>query len=876
MNYTTEYIRKKFLNFFLKKDHIIYPGSSLIIENDPSILFTNAGMNQFKNIFLGYEKPIYKKISSIQNCLRTGGKHNDLENVGYTSRHHTFFEMLGNFSFGSYFKKKAILYAWELLTSKKWFNIDENKLLVTVYKNDEESYKIWRKIIGLSKKKVIKIKNINNIKNKSDNFWKMGKYGPCGPCTEIFYDYGKKFKNNSIKSKKICEQRYLEIWNIVFIQYNKLPNGIFERLHTPSVDTGMGLERISSVLQNVRSNYDIDIFKNIIQSIIKNNKIKNKNKKSLQVISDHIRSSAFLISNNVLPSNEHRGYILRKIIRRAIRHGRALGIKECFFYKLVPTLITNMGSSGKILSNNKKKIEKILKIEELKFSKTLNYGLKLLKYESKNLKNKKLDGNFVFYLYDTLGFPIDLTKDFCKEKKIKIDIKTLKNKIKKRNKFSKTQEIYKNKKIFINIKKKTKFIGHNFNQCYSIVKKIYKKYKSIKKIYKLNKGKIILDKTPFYPESGGQIGDVGIIKSKNGIFKVNKTKKYGNLIIHYGEVISGKIKKNDIVISKINIKKRKLIEKNHTSVHLLNSALKIILGKDITQKGSLIKPYKIRFDFTYFKNLNFIKINKIENLVNKFIRKNIKIKKFTTTFKKSQKKKIIFLSNKIYKKNVRVISINPFSSELCNGTHVNRTGKILIFKIISTKSISFGVKRITAVTYKKAFSYIQKKEKIIEKINKIINYKNSNLINQIKKIVKEKKEITTENKKIIKKYIYLKAKKISKKNIIIKNKNIIFKILNKEKNSYIKKIIDELQKKFQSIIIVLININKKIIFTIKISKNLTSIIQANKLLLLILKKINGKGGGNKNIAEGVGSFYKLDKKKINQIKKIIFNIIQNS
>ncbi|NIG99275.1 MAG: alanine--tRNA ligase [Buchnera aphidicola (Periphyllus acericola)] len=872
MTYTTESIRKKFLEFFKNKNHTIYPSSSLVIENDPSILFTNAGMNQFKNFFLGYEIPENKKISSIQNCIRAGGKKNDLKNVGKTSRHHTFFEMLGNFSFGDYFKKKSIIYAWELLTSKKWFNIDENKLLVTIYEEDIESYNIWRKIIGLSENKIIKTPN---KKNKSENFWKMGKYGPCGPCTEIFYDYKKNIKTNYLKKNKILQKKYIELWNIVFIQYNKLINGKYLKLKIPSVDTGMGLERISSVLQKVKSNYDIDIFKNIIKNIKKLNNVKQNNKKSIQVIADHIRSSSFLIASNIFPSNEYRGYVLRKIIRRAIRHGYSIGIKECFFYKLVPVLIKYMGSSGKLLKNNEKKIIKTLKIEELKFSKTLKNGLKLLKNEIKQIKNNKLDGNFVFYLYDTIGFPIDLTKDFCKEKNIKIDIETFKDEINKRKKISKEQKFNKNnKKIFISIKKKTKFKGYNFYQYKSYIKSIYKNYKLTTKINNFEKGKIILDKTPFYPESGGQIGDSGFIQSKNGIFKVSSTKKYGNFIIHTGKLISGKIKIKDKVVSKINFKKRKLIEKNHTATHLLNSALKKVLGKNVIQKGSLVNDKKIRFDFSYHKNLKVNELDEVENLVNKFIHKNKIVKIFFTNFKKAKKKKINFLSHKIYKKNVRVVSIKPFSCELCTGTHVKKTGKIFIFKIISEKSISSGIRRIEAITYKKAISFIKKQENNLEKIKKIVKNKNLNLILKIKKIVQNNKKIKKENKKILKKYILLKSKKILKKKYEINNKKIIFSTLYDESNFTILKIIDEIQKKNNSVIIILINISKIINLKIKISKNLISFFQANKILLLIFKKINGKGGGNKYISEGIIKYYKSKKKIIKKIKKIIFSIIK--
>ncbi|CAL4322580.1 Alanine--tRNA ligase [Buchnera aphidicola (Chaitophorus sp. 3695)] len=871
----TEIIRQTFLNFFKNKNHIIYPSSSLIIDNDPTLLFTNAGMNQFKDIFLGYKTTKDKKIASAQYCLRTGGKHNDLENVGYTSRHHTFFEMLGNFSFGSYLKKKSIIYAWELLTEKKWFNIDPNKLLVTIYEYDIESYKIWKNIIGLSNNKIISIKNKNNVQYTSDNFWNMEKYGPCGPCTEIFYDYGESVHGNIPGSKKDIGDRFLEIWNIVFIEYHKLPKKKFIKLKSPSVDTGMGLERISSVLQNVKSNYDIDIFRQIIQGIKKKFNISNKvNHKALQVISDHIRSSAYIIANNVFPSNEHRGYVLRKIIRRAIRHGRSIGLKKCFFYKIVPILIKSMNQANHILIHNKNQIENILKMEELQFSDTLNKGLKILKEEVKNLKNNILDANIVFYLYDTLGFPIDLTQDFCKEKNIQIDMNKLKKKIKKHKKLN-IQEKYQNKnKLSISINKKTNFIGYNFSKQKTIVKKIYIENKSINKINKKNKGQIILQSTPFYGQSGGQIGDSGTIKSKDGIFKVYNTTKYGNIIIHHGKISLGKIKKNTLVTAKIDIKKRKLIEKNHTATHLLHAGLKKILGENVLQKGSLVNEKKIRFDYTYFKNLSFKKIKKIEKTVNKYIQKNIKVISFTTKFKNAKKKKYVFLKNKIYQNNVRIISINSISNELCSGTHVSKTGEIILFKIINESSISFGTRRIEAVTYKKAFKETYKKEKKLNTIQKLIQSNDSDLIKKIQNILIMQKKLLKNNKNITEKLLILLIKKISKKYIKINNHYIFFYILYNEKNSYILKIIDQLQKKFQSSVIILINISKKIYLKIKISKKLSKIIPANTLILKIFKKISGKGGGNMNFSEGIINSSLSINKIIKKCKKLTFAKIQ--
>lgn len=872
----TAIIRQNFLEFFKKKNHIIYPGSSLIIDNDPTLLFTNAGMNQFKDIFLGYKDIQDKKIATAQHCLRTGGKHNDLENIGYTSRHHTFFEMLGNFSFGSYLKKKSITYAWELLTSNKWFNIDPNKLLVTIYEHDIKSYKIWKNIIGLSDDKIISIKDKKNIQYTSDNFWKMEKYGPCGPCTEIFYDYGKNTSGNIPGSKKNIGNRFLEIWNIVFIQYHKLPKKKFIKLKFPSVDTGMGLERISSVLQNVKSNYEIDIFDKIITGISKKFNIsKKENYKSLQVISDHIRSSSFIIANNILPSNEHRGYILRKIIRRAVRHGRSIGLKKCFFYKIVPILIKSMSNMNDLLIQHKKKIEEILKIEELRFSNTLKLGLQILKKETQNLKKNILSSDIVFYLYDTLGFPIDLTQDFCKEKNIQINTHKLKKKIKE-SKNSNIKEKYHNKnKLLISVNTKTNFVGYQNYKIHTTIKEIYINDRSVNKINKKNKGKIILESTPFYGQSGGQIGDSGIIKSKNGIFKVYNTTKYGNVIIHHGKIYLGKIKKNDLVIAKINIKKRKLIEKNHTAIHLLNSGLKKVLGKNILQKGSLVDEKKIRFDYTYFKSLTFKKIQKIEKFVNKYIQKNIKVKNFITTFKNAQEKKYVFLSNKIYTKNVRIIKISSISNELCGGTHVHKTGEIFIFKIINEKNISFGIRRIKAITYKKALKKIYKTEKKIKTIQKLTQSHNSNLVVQIKNILQKKEKILKDNQIIIEKWLTLLIKKISKNYIKIHNHYFFFHVFNNEKNQYILKIIDKLQKKFQSNIIILINFSKKIYLKIKISKKLTNIIQANKLIYTIFKKISGKGGGNLHFSEGIINSSLPVNKIIKTCKKLFLHKITN-
>ncbi|AAM67942.1 alanine--tRNA ligase [Buchnera aphidicola] len=875
MKKTTNEIRQSFLNFFKEKEHVIVPSSSLIPENDSTLLFTNAGMNQFKEYFLGQKKKFYPRVTTVQNCLRTGGKHNDLENVGYTKRHHTFFEMLGNFSFNDYFKKEAITYAWELLTSRKWFNIDKNKLWISVYEDDEETYKIWRDIIRIPCHHIVKIGSKNNSQYDSENFWQMGETGPCGPCTEIFYNYDDSNKSNDFLKDK--NESFIEIWNIVFIEFNRISKTKIVPLINKSIDTGMGLERISAVLQNVHSNYKIDIFQKLIQKISNFTEIKDLNNISLKIIADHIRSCAFLIAENILPSNEHRGYVLRRIIRRALRHGHKIGIKNNFFYKLVPSLIEIMGDSAKILRKKEKIIEETLKIEEIQFSQTLDKGLKILNAEIKKSTNKTISGKTAFYLYDTFGFPIDLTSDICSEKNIKIDFKGFniaKEEQKKRssikNKFYKDY----NKDIIIN--DTCIFEGYKKNKTKSLVKYIFIKNESVFLIYKGQTATIFLDKTSFYPESGGQIGDIGELYHKKSRFIVENTKKYGDTIGHYGKLISGKIIVNDSIYSKINHVYRNAIQLNHSATHLLHAALQKVLGKNAIQKGSLVSNTHLRFDFSYSGNINLSQIQNIENIINKKIRSNDLIKIKNLSLEEAKKKKAIALFDYKYQSSVRVVFIKDFSIELCGGTHTKRTGNIGLFKIIEQSSVSSGIKRIEAVTGQQAIDYLHIKDNDMQNISFLLKCQNSKITEKIKKIIIQVEKLEKKTDQLQKRENIYQIKKLSKKINNIKGINLLINTFTNYDQKSMKMIIDQLKKELKISIIIFINKNKNdFTVIIRVTKNLINYITALKIINIFIKKANGKGGGKKEIAEGGGMNIKKLPMILNYIKSWITIQLEN-
>ncbi|AHG59986.1 AlaS [Buchnera aphidicola str. G002 (Myzus persicae)] len=867
MKKSTNEIRQKFLNFFEKKRHVIIPSSSLVPYNDPTLLFTNAGMNQFKDFFLGQKKSNHPRIATIQRCLRTGGKHNDLENVGYTSKHHTFFEMLGNFSFGDYFKKEAISYAWELLTSQNWFNIPQNKLWITVYENDNETYEIWKNIIKVPPERIIRIGDKNNLKYNSENFWQMGDTGPCGPCTEIFYDYGAQILKNSLEFLENKNNRFVEIWNIVFIQFNRISKTKIISLPNKCIDTGMGLERISAVLQDVYSNYNIDIFQKLIKNISQYTIIKDLNNVSLKIIADHIRSCAYIIADNISPSNEYRGYVLRRIIRRALRHGHKIGIKENFFYKLVSNLISVMGDAGDILRQKQEKIEKILETEEIQFSHTLDKGLKILHSEIEKTHDHILSGKTAFYLYDTFGFPIDLTADVCREKNIKIDYISYESyKKKQREQSNIRKKFYKNYNEDIIVNNTCVFQGYKQYKVKSLVQFIFVKNVSVKKIMPNEDGIIFLDTTSFYAESGGQISDIGRLYNEESCFIVQNTKKYGKTVGHIGKLISGIIKVNNYLYSEIDRDYRHSIELNHSATHLLHAALRKIFGENISQKGSLVTDTHLRFDFSHHKSIERAQIQQIEYIVNMQIRNNILIKIKELNLEEAKKQQAIALFENQYQSIVRVVFINNFSIELCGGTHVKRTGEIGLFKIINQSSVASGIKRIEAVTGQKAIDYLHKKDNYLEDISLFLNCNSFYIKEKIKKLTVT---ITDLEKKIS---ILQEKENISHIKQLIKNidyvqdikfiKNIFYNYEHK----LMKKIVYQLKKELKNSIIILININNNhFTIVIGITKNLINDITAIKIMNIIMKETNGKGGGKKDIAEGGG----VNTKKLSIVLKNI-------
>ncbi|CAL4322378.1 alanine--tRNA ligase [Buchnera aphidicola] len=849
MKYTTNNIRNMFLKFFSENKHAIVPSSSLIPKKKTNLLFTNAGMNQFQDIFLEKKKYTHSTVTTIQKCLRTGGKHNDLEQVGCSDYHNTFFEMLGNFSFGKYFKKEAIVYAWTLLTDVNWFNISKNKLFVTVYIDDIETYNIWRDIIKISKDNIIKIGD-KKKKYESDNFWQMGDIGPCGPCTEIFFkNVEKKINIHDLSNKKIC----LEIWNIVFIQFNRINENTIIPLSSVFVDTGMGLERIASVLQNVKSNYETDVFKKIIQNICKTNNIKNKKHKSLNVIADHIRAAIFIIHDNVLPSNENRGYILRRIIRRALRHGIKLGIKNIFFYKLVTNVISIIDIKDIDLKNKTNYIENIIKQEELQFIKTLNYGLKLLKKKIKQSHKYPIDENTIFYLYDTLGFPIDLTKEIFNENNIIFDENKLNRIILNNKKNNKKLSNHININIF-NKNSESEFKGYTKNKTISIIKNIFINNQPKKKIIENETGIIILDKTPFFGESGGQKGDSGIIYHNESIFDVIDTQIFFNTILHIGKIRVGEIKVNHIVKTNIDLKKRINIQNNHSGTHLLNYTLKKLLKSSIQQKGSYINEKYFRFDFSYYQDINTEQIKKIENTINKYIQDNIEINTNYLTLQEAKLKNFVCLNNKQYPNIVRSVSIGNFSNELCKGTHSIRTGNLGIFKIIKNKNIAFGIRRIEAVTGMQAIKKIQKNIQYIKEIKLLLKTNIIDIVPKIKKLINTCDYLKKKNTILIKENIKYYKNKIIKNAVKIKNTNFIFNEIKKNKSKTLKILIDNIKQKIQSGIVILFYQNKKKnIFIASVTKDLIKKITAKDIINVIKKKTSGSGGGTNNIAECIGN-----------------------
>ncbi|OCG61590.1 alanine--tRNA ligase [Gilliamella sp. GillExp13] len=873
---STAEIRQNFLDFFRGKGHEVVASSSLVPHNDPTLLFTNAGMNQFKDLFLGVDKRSYTRATTSQRCVRAGGKHNDLDNVGYTARHHTFFEMLGNFSFGDYFKHDAIHFAWELLTSKEWFNLPKEKLTVTVYETDDEAYAIWEKEIGIPKERIIRIGDNKGAPYASDNFWQMGDTGPCGPCTEIFYDHGDHIWGGPPGSAEEDGDRFIEIWNIVFMQFNRHPDGTMEPLPKPSVDTGMGLERIAAVLQHVNSNYEIDLFKKLINDAANVIQTKDLENKSLRVIADHIRSCAFLISDGVLPSNEGRGYVLRRIIRRAVRHGHMLGAKDIFFYKLVKPLIDVMGSAAVELEKNRKLVENALKIEEEQFLKTLERGLSLLDQELTKITGKVLPGDIAFKLYDTYGFPLDLTADVCREKNITIDEngfnQCMEEQRKRARESSSFNVDYSN---VIKLDDKTEFLGYQATESSGKVIAIFKNGQKVENIHAGDEAIVVLDKTPFYGESGGQIGDKGLLTAANLEFNVFDSQKYGQSIGHLGQIIKGSLKVGDNVTAAIDVELRERIRRNHSATHLLQAALQRILGNHVHQKGSLVNDSYLRFDFSHNQAITPEQIIEIENLVNQQIRRNLPVDIELMPIDKAKDKGAMALFGEKYEDIVRVLTMGDFSIELCGGTHIDRTGDIGLFKIISESSIASGVRRIEATSGQNAMDLIHNESNLLTQIGQLAKSDKSVVLTRIEQLIDQTKQLERTIEQ-------LKAQKASQESAQLLNqcekindKHLLIAKLDNVEAKLLRTMIDDLKNQLKTGVIILAAVNDdKINLAAGVTNDLVNIVKAGDLVSQLALKVGGKGGGRPDFAQAGGMDLSALPEALSSVKKEISNKLQ--
>ena len=844
-------VRKTFLDFFKEKNHELVKSSPLIPQNDSTLLFTNAGMIQFKDVFLGAEKTPFKRATSSQKCIRAGGKHNDLENVGYTLRHHTFFEMLGNFSFGDYFKEDAIKFAWELLTER--YELPQEKLWITVHIDDDESEDIWLNKIGVPKERVNRL--------DEDNFWSMGDTGPCGPCSEIFYDHGSDFLGDPPAEGNESGDRYIEIYNLVFMQFDRDANGNMTPLPKPSVDTGMGFERITAVMQNTNDNYKTDIFDNLIKTIAKKLKVNDISDPSLRVIADHLRSSSFLLSDGVIIGNEGRSYVLRRIIRRALRHAYKLNTEENHILsKSANELIDNLGSAYPELIKNKNLIKDSLENEENQFSNTLRTGMSLLEEKLNSLKEKIIPGELAFKLYDTYGFPLDMTLDLAREKDLEVDVDEYENLMDNQRKRAKESSSFESLlPSSINLDKETNFLGYQQDVCEAQIRLIFKNGLEVEEV---DSGEclFITDKTPFYAESGGQIGDSGFIKADIGLARVKDTQKTGGYFIHFAEVEKGSFKKSQNVLMEIETDKRKKIVSNHSATHLMHASLRNILGKHVEQKGSLVNEEKLRFDFSHDKALTKKEIIEIENQVNEIIRKDIKTVVFESTYDEAIKLGALAFFGEKYGDTVRVLKIGgDFSTELCGGTHVKSTSEIKLFKIVSESSISSGVRRIEAVSNSLAEDLVGKLKNEIIELSKFLGTEVDNIPNKIKDLGIRLKKFQERFKKIEQKQnenLILSFKEDFKK---VNEMNVLVKRIDGINLSSLRGPLDSLKNSTGRAVIVLSGeFQSKAMIIASISKDLLDEIDARNLLKSCSKLLDAKGGGKEDFAQAGGG----DPKKI--------------
>lgn len=855
MSKSTAEIRQAFLDFFHSKGHQVVASSSLVPHNDPTLLFTNAGMNQFKDVFLGLDKRNYSRATTSQRCVRAGGKHNDLENVGYTARHHTFFEMLGNFSFGDYFKHDAIQFAWELLTSEKWFALPKERLWVTVYESDDEAYEIWEKEVGIPRERIIRIGDNKGAPYASDNFWQMGDTGPCGPCTEIFYDHGDHIWGGPPGSPEEDGDRYIEIWNIVFMQFNRQADGTMEPLPKPSVDTGMGLERIAAVLQHVNSNYDIDLFRTLIQAVAKVTGATDLSNKSLRVIADHIRSCAFLIADGVMPSNENRGYVLRRIIRRAVRHGNMLGAKETFFYKLVGPLIDVMGSAGEDLKRQQAQVEQVLKTEEEQFARTLERGLALLDEELAKLSGDTLDGETAFRLYDTYGFPVDLTADVCRERNIKVDEAGFEAAMEEQRRRAREASGFgADYNAMIRVDSASEFKGYDHLELNGKVTALFVDGKAADAINAGQEAVVVLDQTPFYAESGGQVGDKGELKGANFSFAVEDTQKYGQAIGHIGKLAAGSLQVGDAVQADVDEARRARIRLNHSATHLMHAALRQVLGTHVSQKGSLVNDKVLRFDFSHNEAMKPEEIRAVEDLVNAQIRRNLPIETNIMDLEAAKAKGAMALFGEKYDERVRVLSMGDFSTELCGGTHASRTGDIGLFRIISESGTAAGVRRIEAVTGEGAITTVHADSDRLSEVAHLLKGDSNNLADKVRSVLERTRQLEKELQQLKEQAAAQESANLSSKAIDVNGVKLLVSELSGVEPKMLRTMVDDLKNQLGSTIIVLATVAEgKVSLIAGVSKDVTDRVKAGELIGMVAQQVGGKGGGRPDMAQAGGT-----------------------
>ena len=844
MTLSTADLRNKFIDYFKSHGHQAVASSSLVPADDPTLLFTNAGMNQFKDCFLGAEKRSYTRAVSSQRCVRAGGKHNDLENVGYTARHHTFFEMMGNFSFGDYFKKEAIEFAWNFLT--KEVGLPKEKLLVTVYSDDDEAFDIWENHIGVPKEKIIRI-------STSDNFWSMGDTGPCGPCSEIFYDHGAHIWGGPPGTPEEDGDRFIEIWNLVFMQFNKQADGTMEPLPKPSIDTGMGLERISAILQNVHSNYEIDLFQSLIKSaasIVGTDDLENK---SLRVIADHIRSCSFLICDGVMPTNEGRGYVLRRIIRRAVRHGYQLGANDIFFYKLVASLAKEMGEAYPELVDQLPVIEKVLRVEEEQFSKTLARGMAILNDTLETLEGDTVPGDVVFKLYDTYGFPTDLTNDVAREHDLKIDEEGFEAAMQaQRARAQQASNFGADYNSKLAIDHTTSFTGYTDVEGQANVVELIADNAFVEKLEDGQEGVVVLDSTPFYAESGGQAGDKGVLRVANGEFIVTDTQKMGNAFAHKG-IAKGSVSKGDTATAAIDSANREAIKKNHSATHLLHAALREILGEHVTQKGSLVEAPRMRFDFSHFEAVTAEQLTEIERRVNQEIRANHTLATELMDLDEAKASGAMALFGEKYDEKVRVVTMGPFSVELCGGTHVARTGDIGLFKITSEAGIASGVRRIEAVTGEQALEVVQAQQATLASLSGLLKTDSQNLLERVVSLQNQTKELEKALNSAKQKLASQQGADMLSNAVEINGVKVLVANLEGVEAKSLRSMMDDIKNRIGEGIVVLgVANDAKVNLIAGVTKNLTGKVKAGELVNFVASQVGGKGGGRPDMAQAGG------------------------